>query len=87
MRPAEVTGNPGAARDERAAPFLLSPRQRTCLVLAAAGMTERDMGRELGLATTTVHNYLARARERLGARSTTQAVAVAIGRGLIAVEE
>jgi DNA-binding NarL/FixJ family response regulator len=61
----------------------LSARQRAVLEGAAAGLTERETGRALGLAEATVRKHLASAREALGARSTAQAVARAVAAGLI----
>jgi LuxR family transcriptional regulator, regulator of acetate metabolism len=54
----------------------LSPRQADVLLCAAVGCTERETALRLGIATATVRGHLARARERPGARSTCQAVAV-----------
>jgi len=53
------------------------------LALAAGGCTSRDIARQLGLKVRTVRHHLAEARRRLGAKSTTQAVAIAVARGLI----
>lgn len=63
----------------------LSPRQREILALAAQGQTSEQIGQELGISGATVKNHLTRAYERLGARSRTQAVLLAVQRGLIAV--
>jgi DNA-binding CsgD family transcriptional regulator len=79
-----VVNQLGVGRENVRPPFL-SPRQTDVLTLAAAGCTERETGRRLGIATATVRGNLARARERLGARSTCQAVALAVALGMIEV--
>ena len=72
-----VTGNPEDAT------VVLSPRERDVLGLAAAGMENKQMARELGIAEATVKTYLASAYERLGATGRAEAVARAIRLGLI----
>jgi DNA-binding CsgD family transcriptional regulator len=72
---------------ENSRPLFLSPRQTDVLTLAAAGCTERETALRLGIATATVRGHLARARERLGARSTCQAVALAVRAGLLEVAD
>lgn len=70
--------------------FLLAPRlskrQREVLSLAALGCTDREIARALTLSVHTVHEHLERVRERLEARNTTHAVAIALGAGLIQVD-
>ena len=68
---------------ENSRPLFLSSRQTDVLTLAAAGSTERETALRLGIASATVRGHLARARERLGARSTCQAVALAVALGMI----
>ena len=62
----------------------LSPRHRELLTLLAAGHTLKTAARELGISPHTAHNHLRTILDRLGAHTTTQAVALAIGAGLIA---
>jgi DNA-binding CsgD family transcriptional regulator len=64
-------------------PLFLSPRQNKCLALVASGCTEREVALRLGIATATVRGHLARARERMGARSTCQAAVLAVRAGLL----
>lgn len=73
----------GAAGADAPAAFLLapSPRQAACLTLAARGCSEREMALQLGVAPATVRNHLLRARRRLGARNTTEAVVRALRAG------
>ena len=75
----------GAACQVRAAPFLLSPRQAQSLSLAAKGLTVLAIARQMGISRRTVREYLQRSRRVLGAVNTTQAVAIAVARGLIEV--
>lgn len=62
---------------------LLSRREHECLRWAAAGKTTEDIAAILGLSAETVRVYMKRAMRKLNASSRTQAVAVAMKRGLI----
>jgi len=64
-------------------PCHLSVRQREALAGAAAGLSEGETGRRLGIAAVTVAHHLARARHKLGASSTAQAVGMAVALGWI----
>lgn len=61
----------------------LTLRQTQCLRLAAAGCEQAEIGRRLGLATPTVRIHLGYARDALGARNTTHAVALAMHHGIV----
>jgi DNA-binding CsgD family transcriptional regulator len=63
--------------------FVLSPRQREVLILAARGMTWRQIALALEIAPSTIRGHLSRARERLDAHNTTHAVAKAVAAGVI----
>ncbi|WP_421725751.1 response regulator transcription factor [Bauldia sp.] len=52
----------------------LSPRERDCLRLIAAGHTFSDVAADLGIARSTLDKHLASARHKLEARTTVQAV-------------
>ena len=80
MRPAASQPPPLSARP-------LTKRQAAALQCMADGMTEYEAARHLGLATASVRMRLAHARERLGARSLTHAVALAVAAGLVRVNE
>lgn len=54
---------------------LLSDRQRTCLDLAARGLTSSAIGARLGLSPRTVDEHLLAACAALGVRTRIQAVA------------
>lgn len=50
----------------------LPPQQRRCAELAAAGMPDKQIGRELGISYRTVKAHLRGAFVRLGVRSRTE---------------
>ncbi len=60
-----------------------SPAQLRALEQAARGLSAKEAATELGLSVHTIKSERAGARVVLGARSTTEAVASAIRRGLI----
>lgn len=66
-----------------AAPRTLSPRQRQCVALLAAGLTDRGIARALSLSEETVTKYLNAARRRYGLARRAQLVAVALRDGQI----
>ncbi|RME15918.1 MAG: LuxR family transcriptional regulator [Alphaproteobacteria bacterium] len=61
----------------------LSAREREVLQWIAVGKTQADVGDILSISGRTVEVHLRSAREKLGALTTAQAVARAIGMGLI----
>ncbi|MFD2740410.1 LuxR family transcriptional regulator [Sulfitobacter aestuarii] len=61
----------------------LSPRETEALQWIAAGKSQLDVSDILSISQRTVEVHLRSAREKLGALSTAQAVARAIGLGLI----
>jgi two-component system, NarL family, nitrate/nitrite response regulator NarL len=67
-------------RDEHG---LLAPREFDVLELLAEGLNNREIGRRLHIAPTTVKSHCARIYERLGARDRTGAVVEAMRRGLL----
>jgi DNA-binding NarL/FixJ family response regulator len=62
----------------------LSPREREVLRLLAAGSSYAEIGSELFLSPDTVRAHAQRAMTKLGARTRTQAVAVALREAMIA---
>jgi two-component system, NarL family, nitrate/nitrite response regulator NarL len=66
--------------DQRA----LSPREREVLRMLAAGGSYAEIGGELFLSPDTVRSHAQRAMAKLGARTRTQAVAVAMRGAMIA---
>ncbi|CCG07301.1 LuxR family transcriptional regulator [Pararhodospirillum photometricum] len=61
----------------------LSERERECLLWAARGCQVGEVADCLGVADRTVEHHLGSARRRLAARTTAQAVARAMGLGLL----
>lgn len=65
----------------------LSPGQLAALRLAASGYTSRQIAARLGTTEQGVHLRLKEAQVRLGARSRTHAVAIALRRCVIRFDE
>jgi DNA-binding CsgD family transcriptional regulator len=61
----------------------LSEREIECLTWAALGRTDAEIGLVLSRSPTTARFHMDNAVRKLGARNRTQAVAIAIQRGLI----
>ncbi len=61
----------------------LSARQQEILRLVSHGMSNKAIGRELFLSTSTVNYHLTAAFNKLGVGTRAQAVAVATQRGLL----
>jgi DNA-binding NarL/FixJ family response regulator len=63
-----------SANKQRAASLehQLSPRELEILALVAAGETDRDIAKQLFIATATVYSHLERIRDKTGARRRTQ---------------
>lgn len=61
----------------------LSPREREILGMAAAGATNPEIARRLGLGRESVKTIMSRAFTKLGARNRMEAVASARSQGLI----
>jgi two-component system nitrate/nitrite response regulator NarL len=60
----------------------LSPRERDVLGLVAAGLTNQEIGRRLGLAEKTVKHYMTGILSKLGATSRVEAALIAYKGGL-----
>lgn len=56
----------------------LSPREREILGLLADGLTGAEIARQLFLSSETVRTHVRNATQKLGARTRTQAVAIAV---------
>jgi DNA-binding CsgD family transcriptional regulator len=65
----------------------LTARQRQVLLLVASGCTGEQIGRRLGIRSTTVTRHLTEAYRFLGAQDRAHAVALAIHRGHITLAE
>ena len=66
-----------------AAPVTLAPREQDVLHLVARGMSNREIGEQLHLATGTIKNHVADIIAKLGVSDRTQAVVRGIEVGLI----
>jgi DNA-binding CsgD family transcriptional regulator len=60
----------------------LSLRERDCLAFVAQGMNDADVALRLGIAQSTAHFYIEKAKRKLGAKTRAQAVAHLIAAGL-----
>ena len=80
----QATGRrPASAADQIES---LTPREIDVLRLVADGMTNREVGRELGISHRTVQGHLASIYGKLDANSRTEAVTKALKRGWIVIE-
>jgi DNA-binding NarL/FixJ family response regulator len=61
----------------------LTERQRLVLRMIADGKRNKTIARELRISTTTVRDYIERILKNLGATNRPNAVAIAIGKGLL----
>lgn len=77
---------PAVAPDPAPQPALLTKRERDVLALLAHGLNADEAASELGVARNTIQNHLRSARAKLGARTRSHAIALAIGRGQIPLE-
>ena len=68
----------GPVRAER-----LTAREREALTLVAAGLTDEEIGRALGVSSATAHFHVEGAKRRLGARTRAHAVALALTGSLL----
>ena len=64
---------------------MLTPRQVEVAQLAADGLTARQSAQRLGLSVRTVEAYLAAARKRVGAASTSELIAKTAAAGIFKV--
>ncbi|MDP2316372.1 MAG: helix-turn-helix transcriptional regulator [Pseudomonadota bacterium] len=61
----------------------LSARERDVLRLVARGLTDVALAERLGIGAATARSYMQGVRRKLGVRSRSQAVALAIAAGLL----
>jgi LuxR family quorum-sensing system transcriptional regulator CciR len=66
----------GVRRVDRAQPARprLTPRQRDCMVLAAQGKSDWEIGKLLGISESTVHKHIEDAKRRFGVSTRIQLV-------------
>lgn len=65
----------------------LTDRERTILLLAAGGLTNKAIAREMALSPRTVQLHLIRIFEKLGVASRTEAVVMCLRRGWLTLGE
>ena len=80
----QATGRQPAGAAEQVEP--LTPREIDVLRRVAKGMTNREVGRELGISHRTVQGHLASVYDKLQVNSRTEAVTEALKRGWIVIE-
>ena len=68
---------------ERMARSNLTPREHQVLQLVAKGLTNKEIGRALGISDNTARNHVNSVIEKLEASGRTEAAAIAIRQGLI----
>lgn len=64
----------------------LTARQREILSFVADGKSDWDIGVVLNLASSTVNEHVEKAKEAIGVKTRTQAVAIAVKRGWIRIQ-
>jgi DNA-binding CsgD family transcriptional regulator/ketosteroid isomerase-like protein len=84
MRAFEEAGSPNHRRPAGRAEAL-SPREREVLSMLAAGSTVSEIARELVLSPFTVRTHIRNAKDKLHARTTAHAVAIALDENVLDV--
>ena len=64
----------------------LTSREQQVLALVVEGATNPQIARKLGIAGSTVKNHISNIFEKLGVTQRTEAVAIAIKRGIARIE-
>lgn len=72
---------------ERIGRSTLSPRETEVLLLVAKGLTNKEIGARLFISDKTVRNHVISVMDKLQAKHRTEAVTVAIRKGLIRLGE
>jgi DNA-binding CsgD family transcriptional regulator len=62
---------------------MLTPKQKQTLELIASGNLSKEAAKSMCVSVRTIETHLSLARESLEAKTTAQAVAIAIRRGII----
>lgn len=84
---AVVTGLLGRAAPAPAEKLpVLTPRETEVLGLVAAGMTRSGIAKKLEISPKTVGSHVERIAMKLGAKTQAQAVAIALGASLVALD-
>ncbi len=80
--PAEIL-QPQAAAEPRSPLAALTPREQQVLVRLATGASNKEIGRDLGLAEVTVKLHVRQILKKIGARNRSEAAAIASRTGLM----
>ncbi|MGN6754177.1 MAG: response regulator [Intrasporangium sp.] len=83
LDPAVAKALTAALRPTRSVTETLTGREREVLVLVASGVTNREIGRRLGVAERTARTHVSNILGKLGLRSRTQAALWAVREGLV----
>lgn len=83
FRPTPKPPAPGLDRAEARAALGISPREHEVLLALAAGLSNKEIARQLDVSPNTVKTHLSRLFEKLGARRRTDAIMRARAHGLL----
>jgi DNA-binding CsgD family transcriptional regulator len=64
-------------------PAALTPREVECVRLVARGMSDRQISLSIGVAPSTAHEFVEKAKHRLGAKSRAELAAIAVSLGIV----
>ena len=73
--------------DREFIPDQLSTREREVLLLAAKGLSSKEVARQLLISERTVQTHLASIYDKLGSRNKTEALLLALKYGVVTLEE
>ncbi len=73
--------------DKEFVPEQLSAREREVLLLAAKGLSSKEVARQLFISERTVQTHLASIYDKLGSRNKTEALLLALKYGVVTLEE
>ncbi|MBR1486676.1 MAG: response regulator transcription factor [Synergistaceae bacterium] len=73
--------------DQEFIPDQLSAREREVLLLAAKGLSSKEVARQLFISERTVQTHLASIYDKLGSRNKTEALLLALKYGVVTLEE
>ena len=68
-------------------PEQLSVREREVLLLAAKGLSSKEVAKHLFISERTVQTHLASIYDKLGSRNKTEALLLALKYGVVTLEE